>query len=67
MKASQRVIYVGREAVFRGLAGTLIERQDRRTHQLRLHFQPDSDGIMALPCDLDDVLIAGCAVDRQNV
>ena len=67
MRTGNRVIYVGREAVFRGLAGTLVKRQDRSTHEFRLHFQPDSAGIMALPCELDDVLIATCAVDRQDV
>ena len=67
MTGGKRVVYVGREAVFRGLTGTLVERQDRTTNQFCLHFQPDSEGIMALPCNHDDVLIATCAGDRQDV
>lgn len=55
MTAAGRVVYVGPEAVFHGLEGRLIEAQDRATHRLRLHFQPECDGIMALPCELDHV------------
>lgn len=55
MAARKSFVYVGPEAVFRGLRGTLVEREDRATHKLRLHFQPESNAILALPCALDDV------------
>jgi hypothetical protein len=55
MAAAKRVVYVGPEAVFRGLEGRLVEAEDRATHRLRLHFQPESDGIMALPCEAEHV------------
>jgi hypothetical protein len=55
MAAAKRVVYVGPEAVFHGLEGRLVEAEDRATHRLRLHFQPESDGIMALPCEADHV------------
>lgn len=55
MNSGKRVVYVGPEPVFRGLKGTLIEAEDRSTHERRLHFQPESDGIMAVPCEPQDV------------
>jgi hypothetical protein len=52
---AKRVVYVGPERAFHGLEGRLVEAEDRATHQLRLHFQPESDGILALPCEADHV------------
>jgi hypothetical protein len=53
--AAKRVVYVGPEQAFHGLEGRLVEAEDGATHQLRLHFQPESDGIRALPCEADHV------------
>jgi hypothetical protein len=53
--AARRVVYVGPERAFHGLEGRLVEAEDRATHQRRLHFQPESDGILALPCEADHV------------
>ena len=53
--AVKRVVYIGPERAFHGLEGRLVEAEDRATHQLRLHFQPESDGIRALPCEADHV------------
>ncbi len=58
MATATRVIYIGPETAFRGLKGRLVEAEDRATHQRRLHFQPECDAIMAVPCDLDDVRAA---------
>jgi hypothetical protein len=55
MATKKSFVYVGPEDVFRGLRGHLVEREDRATHKLRLHFQPESSAIQALPCALDDV------------
>lgn len=55
MSASRRVVYVGPEAVFRGLEGRLVTSEDRVTGALRLVFQPECAGIMALPCEADHV------------
>jgi len=55
MASAKRVVYVGPEPVFHGLEGRLIEAEDRETGRLCLHFQPESDGIMAVPCDLEHV------------
>jgi hypothetical protein len=52
---STRVVYIGPEAVFRGLTGRLVEAEERSTRRRRLHFQPESDGIAALPCEAEDV------------
>jgi len=58
MKDQHRFIYIGPEKLFRGLRGSLVEAVDPATHTLRLHFQPESDGIMALPCEATDVQAA---------
>jgi len=50
-----RVIYIGPERVFHGLAGRLIEAADQATGQSRLYFQPESDAIMALACAPEQV------------
>lgn len=55
MPTTTRVVYIGPEPAFRGLEGRLVEMQDRATRRLRLHFQPECDAIMALPCDPEDV------------
>ena len=47
---------------FHGLERRLVEAEDRATHQRRLPFQPESDGVLALPCDADHVL----AVERAG-
>jgi hypothetical protein len=52
---AKRVVYVGPEAVFHGLEGRLVEAEDPSTRQRRLHFQPESDGIMAVPCEVEHV------------
>lgn len=52
---AKRVVYVGPERAFHGLEGSLVEAEDRATRQLRLHFQPESDGIRALPCEAHHV------------
>ena len=52
---AKRVVYVGPEAVFHGLEGRLVEAEDPSTRQRRLHFQPESDGIMAVPCEAEHV------------
>jgi len=57
MNKSNRVVYVGSEAVFQGLKGTLVELTDRTTSRLRLHFQPESSGIQPVPCELEDVRV----------
>ncbi len=58
MAAATRVVYIGPERAFRGLEGRLVEAEDRATHQRRLHFQPECDAIMALPCDAEHVRAA---------
>jgi len=55
MKLGVPVIYVGPEIVFRGLNGTLVQREDHATHRMQLHFQPESLAIRALPCQEEDV------------
>jgi hypothetical protein len=55
MTSAQRVVYVGPEPVFHGLEGRLVEAEDRDTRRLCLYFQPESDGIMAVPCELGHV------------
>jgi hypothetical protein len=55
MPAVKRVVYVGPEPVFHGLEGKLIEVEDRATRRLGLYFQPESDGIMAVPCEREHV------------
>jgi hypothetical protein len=55
MKDQNRFVYVGPEKLFRGLRGSLVEAVDPATHTLRFHFQPESAGIMALPCEATDV------------
>jgi hypothetical protein len=55
MKPGDAVVYVGPEAVFRGLTGTLIEREDSATRRRQLHFQPESRAIRPLPCEEADV------------
>jgi hypothetical protein len=52
---AKRVVYVGPETVFHGLEGRLVEAEDPSTRQRRLHFQPESDGIMAVPCEVEHV------------
>jgi len=55
MKPGDAVVYVGPEAIFRGLTGTLVEHEDRATHKRQLHFQPESRAIRPLPCAAEDV------------
>jgi hypothetical protein len=55
MLTGTHVIYIGREEVFRGLKGVLVEAVDRSSQRLRLHFQPESAGIQAVPCQPDEV------------
>lgn len=55
MAAAMRVVYVGPEAVFRGLEGRLVTAADRVTGTSRLLFQPDCAGIMAVPCEAEHV------------
>lgn len=55
MSAATRVVYVGPEAVFHGLEGRLVTTEDRDTGALKLLFQPECTGIMALPCEADHV------------
>lgn len=55
MSAAMRVVYVGPEAVFRGLEGQLVTAEDRATGTLRLLFQPECTGIMAVPCEAEHV------------
>jgi hypothetical protein len=55
MTSAQRVVYVGPERVFHGLEGRLIEAEDRDTRRPCFYFQPESDGIMAVPCELAHV------------
>jgi hypothetical protein len=55
MAAAKRVVYIGPEAVFRGLAGELVTHEDPATGEARLLFQPESNGIMALPCEAEHV------------
>lgn len=55
MKPGDAVVYVGPEAVFRGLTGTLIEQEDSATRKRQLHFQPESSAIRPLPCAAEDV------------
>ncbi len=55
MSAATRVVYVGPEAVFRGLEGRLVTTEDRATGEARLLFQPECAGIMALPCQAEHV------------
>jgi hypothetical protein len=55
MKPGDAVVYVGPEAVFRGLTGTLIEQEDGATKKRQLHFQPESRAIRPLPCEEADV------------
>lgn len=61
MSAATRVVYVGPEAVFHGLEGRLVTAEDRDTGELRLLFQPECAGIMALPCEASHVR----AVEQQ--
>jgi hypothetical protein len=53
--AAKRVVYIGPEAVFHGLAGELLRHEDPATGEARLLFQPESAGIMALPCEAEHV------------
>jgi hypothetical protein len=53
--AATRVVYVGPEPVFRGLEGELVRTEDPATGEPRLLFQPESAGIMALPCKAEHV------------
>jgi hypothetical protein len=55
MSAATRVVYVGPEIVFHGLEGQLVTTEDRATGALRLLFQPECAGIMALPCEAEHV------------
>ncbi len=55
MRPGKRVIYVGPETIFHGLRGRLVEVEDFGTRRVRLHFQPECDGILAVPCGPDDV------------
>lgn len=55
MSAATRVVYVGPEAVFRGLEGQLVATEDRASGLPRLVFQPECAGIMALPCEPEHV------------
>ena len=55
MSAATRVVYVGPEAVFHGLEGRLVTSEDRDTGELKLLFQPECAGIMALPCEAEHV------------
>ena len=50
MRVAERVVYIGPEAVVQGLEGKLIECEDRSTQSLALHFQPECEGIRAIPC-----------------
>ncbi len=59
--AAKRVVYVGPEAVFHGLEGVLVTTADPATGAPRLLFQPESTGIMALPCEAEHVR----AVEQQ--
>ena len=62
MKSNKNVVYVGPELVFQGLTGTLVDAVDPATHKTRLHFQPESNGVRPVPCDIQDVRI----VDGNN-
>jgi hypothetical protein len=55
MKKTKRVVYVGPVDVFRGLQGRLVEATDPKTRERGLHFQPESDGIMPVPCDMTHI------------
>jgi hypothetical protein len=57
MKNGKSVIYVGPELAFQGLTGRLVDAIDPATHKSRLHFQPESDAVRPVPCDLADVEI----------
>ena len=57
MSTATRVVYVGPEAVFHGLEGQLVTTEDRATGAPRLLFQPESAGIMALPCEAEHVRV----------
>jgi hypothetical protein len=55
MTAAKRVVYVGPEPIFHGLHGELVRHEDPATGEARLLFQPESAGIMALPCEAEHV------------
>lgn len=55
MKPGDAVVYVGPEAVFRGLTGTLVEAEDAATRKRQLHFQPESGAIRPVACAAEDV------------
>jgi hypothetical protein len=55
MANRKSVVYVGPDPVFKGLRGRLVDAIDPATRTTRLHFQPESDGIKAVPCNLQDV------------
>jgi hypothetical protein len=55
MKQSRRVVYIGPEAVFRGLEGRIVQGRDPARPEPRLEFQPDSDAIRPIPCDPEHV------------
>jgi hypothetical protein len=55
MDIGAQVIYIGPDPIFHGLKGTLVAVEDRSTHRTRLHFQPESNAIRAVPCETDDV------------
>ena len=55
MKMRRPVVYIGPEPVFHGLRGHLIDAVDPETRASRLYFQPESEGIRAVPCNAGDV------------
>jgi hypothetical protein len=57
MKPGDRVVYVGPDAIFRDLVGILVETQDRMTHKLQWHFQPESAAIRPLPCQAEHLRV----------
>jgi hypothetical protein len=67
MRLGKRVIYVGPEAVFHGLKGRLVEVEDAGTRRVRLHFQPECEGILAVPCGPEDVCALESAVAQLGL
>jgi len=55
MKSGSSVVYIGPETIFQGVRGVLVDAPDPATRRARLHFQPESRGIRAVPCEIQDV------------